>query len=124
MKLLKVFIVICVACYFGCAVSNPNELRQNHKGKISFTVNSGYQEVFRKIVEHEEMPMHETHSQIYTDLRSGKIYLRRAVTPFDSFVLIDVAFVNDKLTTVDYYYYFSAWESLGLKLKDLLTKEQ
>jgi len=124
MKLLKAFITICVFYYLvGCAVNNPNELRQNHNGKISFTVNSGYQEVFRKIVEYEEMPMHETRSQIYTDLKSGKIYLRRAVTPFDSFVLIDVVSVKDKLTTVDYYYYFPAWESLGLKLKDLLTKE-
>jgi len=116
---------MCVFCYLaGCAVSNPNELRQNHKGKISFTVSSGYQEVYRKIVEYEEMPMHETQSQIYTDLKTGKIYLRRAVTPFDSFVLIDIFFVKDNMTTVDYYYYFPAWESLGLKLRDLLTKEQ
>lgn len=91
---------------------------------MHFIVNKGYQEVYRNIVEYEEMPVHETHSELYTGIKSGKIYLRRAVTPFDSFVLIDIIHLKREVTEVTYYYYFSAWQSLGEQIKKRFSDNQ
>ena len=123
---MKQLVFLSIIFFFlsGCAVRNPNDLRQNHKGKIHFIVNKGYQEVYRNIVEYEEMPVHETHSELYTDIKSGKIYLRSAVTPFDSFVLIDIIHIEPEVTEVNYYYYFSAWQSLGEKIKKRSSDNQ
>ena len=123
MTKVKVAIVIALLCCMTCcAVSDPNELRKNHAGKISFMVNSGYQEVYRRIVEHKRIHPSERISQIYTDQRAAKIILRRPVAPSDSYVLIDIVFVENNLTSVDFYYYYSVSRDLGIELKEMLTK--
>jgi len=123
---LKQFLFLSIIFVFliGCGVKTPNDLRQNHEGKIHFIVNKGYQEVYRNIVEYEEMPVHETCSELYTDIKSGKIYLRGVFTPFYSFVLIDIIHIEPEITEVNYYYYFPVWKDLGDKIKKRLLHNQ
>jgi hypothetical protein len=116
------FALVCLLG--GCAVQNPDQLRQDNAGKIQFVVNKGYQEVYRRIVEFEEMPDHAYRSELYTDIKCGKIWFKRAFPPFDTFILIDIIHIEPGVTEVNYYYYFPAWKGFGERIRNLFGDDR
>ncbi len=120
---MRLQVIILTVVIAGCGLRNPSDLRTEYRGLIEFSAHDNYQAVYRRIVESEHVPARETRSELYTDIRQGRIWFQSQITPFGTFVLIDVIYVEPSLTKVRYYYYYPAWRPNGVKIKQMFVSD-